>query len=99
MRDPYVILGKFTIPAVRPGTYKLHVIAKGVVGQYLQDNIHIVSKKNTDLGTINWKEESHGKLLWQIGVPDRSAAEFRVPPGFPSPIPNLEGDKLINYFR
>ncbi|XP_025836590.1 uncharacterized protein LOC108734492 [Agrilus planipennis] len=82
--------GEFKIPAVRPGTYKLQVIAKGVVGKYIQDNIRVHQKENSDLGTIDWKQETHGKLLWQIGVPDRSSAEFKSPPGFPSPIPNLE---------
>ncbi|XP_018321695.1 uncharacterized protein LOC108734573 [Agrilus planipennis] len=82
--------GEFKIPAVRPGTYKLQVIAKGVVGRYIQDNIHVYQKENSDLGTIDWKQETHGELLWQIGVPDRSSAEFKSPPGFPSPIPNLE---------
>ncbi|XP_025836563.1 uncharacterized protein LOC108734567 [Agrilus planipennis] len=81
--------GDFKIPAVRPGTYKLQVIAKGVVGKYIQTNIRVQQKENNNLGTINWKPESHGKLLWQIGVPDRNSAEFRLPAGFPSPIPNL----------
>ncbi|XP_018321599.1 uncharacterized protein LOC108734509 [Agrilus planipennis] len=82
--------GEFTIPAVRPGTYKLQVIAKGVVGKYVQNNINVQGNKNNDLGTINWNQESNGQLLWQIGVPDRNSAEFKSPPGFPSPIPNLE---------
>ncbi|XP_018335037.1 probable rhamnogalacturonate lyase C [Agrilus planipennis] len=87
--------GQFTIPAVRPGTYKLQVIAKGVVGKYIQNNINVQANENTDTGTINWRQESHGKLLWQIGVPDRTSAEFKSPAGFPSPVPNLEGTPLF----
>ncbi|XP_018331663.1 uncharacterized protein LOC108741360 [Agrilus planipennis] len=82
--------GRFSIPAVRPGNYKLQVIAKGVVGRYIQTNVNVESNKNTNLGTINWQEERHGKQLWQIGVPDRDSGEFKSPPGYPSPIPNLE---------
>ncbi|XP_018325165.1 uncharacterized protein LOC108737022 isoform X1 [Agrilus planipennis] len=82
--------GTFTIPAVRPGTYKLQVIAKGVIGKYIQNNINVQGYRKSNLGIINWSQESHGKLLWQIGVPDRTSAEFKSPRGFPSPIPNLE---------
>ena len=86
------MIGKFVIPAVRQGTYKMHVIAKGVAGKYLQNNVKVTAKHNTDLANVTWKPDSHGHTFWQIGVPDRTSAEFHVPAGSPSPIPHIEGN-------
>ena len=75
---------------MRPGTYKLHVIAKGVIGKYVQNGIKVEAKHSTEL-SVHWTPVSHGKTLWQIGVPDRDSKEFHAPKGSPSPVPNLEG--------
>jgi rhamnogalacturonan endolyase len=69
--------GHFTIPSVRPGTYTLHAIATGVLGEFSQTNITIEPGKSLDLGQLDWKPVRHGKQLWEIGVPDRTAQEFR----------------------
>jgi rhamnogalacturonan endolyase len=69
--------GQFTIPKVRPGKYTLRAIADGVLGEFSRPDVVIKTKETTDLGELEWKPIRHGKQLWEIGVPDRSAAEFR----------------------
>ncbi|MCL6633148.1 MAG: carboxypeptidase regulatory-like domain-containing protein [Alicyclobacillus herbarius] len=68
--------GNFSIPHVRPGMYTLYAYQKGIYQEYQQDGIQVSSNKATDVGNIVWKQKSEGKLLWQIGTPDRSADEF-----------------------
>jgi rhamnogalacturonan endolyase len=69
--------GTFTIPNVRPGTYQLHVIADGVLGAYdATATVTITSGQKLDLGTIEWHPTHFGKVIWQIGTPNRSAKEF-----------------------
>jgi rhamnogalacturonan endolyase len=69
--------GRFSIPNVRPGTYTLHAIADGVLGEYAKTDVAVGPGKPLDLGRLEWKPTHYGKPLWQIGVPDRTAAEFR----------------------
>jgi rhamnogalacturonan endolyase len=67
--------GHFRIPAVRPGTYTLSAFVDGVIGEYTQENVTVPTR---DLGTVVWHPRSHGRTLWQIGRPDRSAEEFHI---------------------
>jgi rhamnogalacturonan endolyase len=69
--------GRFTIPKVRPGKYTLHAIANGVLGEYGKAEITIEAGKTVDLGKLEWKPERFGRQLWEIGVPNRTAEEFR----------------------
>jgi rhamnogalacturonan endolyase len=72
--------GTFSIPNVRPGTYELHAIADGVLGEFAKATITVppATSPNAkiDLGTLNWTPVRYGIQLWQIGVPNRSASEF-----------------------
>jgi rhamnogalacturonan endolyase len=68
--------GKFTIANVRPGTYELHAIADGVLGEYAKASITVAPGGKVDLGKLEWKPVRYGKQLWQIGIPNRSASEF-----------------------
>jgi Rhamnogalacturonate lyase family. len=68
--------GRFTIPKVRPGTYELHAIADGVLGEYAKADITVAPGKSLDLGKLDWKPVRYGRQLWQIGIPNRSASEF-----------------------
>jgi rhamnogalacturonan endolyase len=68
--------GKFTIPNVRAGKYTLHAFADGVLGEFAQADITIEAGKNIDLGRLVWSPVRHGKQLWEIGVPNRTASEF-----------------------
>jgi len=68
--------GRFSIPNVRPGTYELHAIADGVLGEFAKADITIPSGGKVDLGKLEWVPVRYGKQLWQIGIPNRSASEF-----------------------
>jgi len=68
--------GHFTISKVRPGTYELHAIADGVLGEYQKANVTVGLGGQVDLGKLEWTPVRYGKQLWQIGVPNRSASEF-----------------------
>src|SRR6185503_12207571 len=60
-----------------PGTYTLHAIADGVLGEAVMTNIVVLPDRTVDLGRLQWKPARHGRTLWEIGIADRSAAEFR----------------------
>jgi rhamnogalacturonan endolyase len=68
--------GHFTIPNVRPGTYTMHAIADGVLGEFTQTNITVEAGKPLDLGALTWTPVRHGRQLWDIGIPNRNASEF-----------------------
>jgi rhamnogalacturonan endolyase len=69
--------GRFRIPNVRPGTYTLHAIADGVLGEFSRADITVAAGPAVDLGRLEWVPVRHGRPLWEIGVPDRTAGEFR----------------------
>ncbi len=69
--------GRFTIPKVRPGTYTLHAIADGILGEFTLTNVAVSAGETKLLGELAWKPVRFGKTLWEIGVPDRTAREFR----------------------
>ncbi len=69
--------GKFTIRDVRPGTYTLHAIADNVLGEFARVDVTISAGTQLDLGVLEWKPVRYGKQIWEIGVPDRTAREFR----------------------
>ena len=68
--------GKFSIPKVRPGTYELHAIADGVLGEYHKATVTVRAGGEVNLGKLEWTPVRYGKQLWQIGIPNRSASEF-----------------------
>jgi rhamnogalacturonan endolyase len=68
--------GRFSIRNVRPGTYTLHAIASGVLGEFAKAEVTVKAGEPLDLGMLEWKPVRYGKQLWEIGIPDRSAAEF-----------------------
>jgi rhamnogalacturonan endolyase len=68
--------GSFALPNVRAGTYTLHAIADGVLGDFSYSNVTVTAGQNQDLGTLDWQPVRHGRQLWDIGIPNRSGAEF-----------------------
>ncbi|KAE9407534.1 rhamnogalacturonan lyase [Gymnopus androsaceus JB14] len=68
--------GSVDIACVKEGIYRLTVIAKGIFGDYIQDNI-IVSAGESTSENVTWIAESGGTELWRIGVPDKTSGEFR----------------------
>lgn len=69
--------GSFSVPNIRPGTYTLYAFADGVLGEYQKAGVQIGAGKTLQLGTLKWTPVRYGRQLWEIGVPNRSAAEFR----------------------
>jgi rhamnogalacturonan endolyase len=68
--------GRFTIPNVRAGTYELHALADGVLGEYSKAYITVAPGAKVDLGKLEWKPVRYGRQLWEIGIPNRSGSEF-----------------------
>lgn len=69
--------GRFALPAVRPGRYTLYAFTSGVLGEFRREEIEVKAGGPLALGELTWTPVRHGRQLWQIGVPDRSAREFR----------------------
>jgi rhamnogalacturonan endolyase len=68
--------GKFTIPNVIPGRYTIYVSGADQPAQYSEDGVEILAGKTT-VHAVAWTPVRNGTTLWQIGVFDRTAAEFR----------------------
>jgi rhamnogalacturonan endolyase len=68
--------GRFHIPNVRPGTYQLYAIADGVLGEFSKAEVVVAPGKPINLGNLEWKPVRYGSQLWEIGIPNRSGAEF-----------------------
>ncbi|HEV2329185.1 MAG TPA: polysaccharide lyase family protein [Verrucomicrobiae bacterium] len=68
--------GNFSVPNVRPGTYTLHAIADGVLGEFVLSNVTVTAGGALDLGQLAWQPVRYGRQLWDIGIPNRSAREF-----------------------
>lgn len=86
--------GRFSIPAVRPGTYTLRAYVDGVFEEFALSDVTVTPQQTLDLGVVTWTPSTRGETLWQIGTPDRSAGEFHVAAGAPSRVPNLEPWRL-----
>jgi rhamnogalacturonan endolyase len=81
-------IGHFMIPAVRAGSYSVHVYA--TQGTIVDDPTSgevtgtvTVKAGTNDVGVLTWSPPYHANLLWSIGTSDRKSGEFRV---FPSPV-------------
>ena len=70
--------GRFTLPAVRSGTYTLYAWqTQGSVTQsFAKDNVEVRGGR-LDLGELLWDPAYHPNLVFQIGRPDRMAGEFK----------------------
>ncbi|XP_073104731.1 uncharacterized protein [Elaeis guineensis] len=94
--------GIFTIRNVRTGDYNLYAWVPGFIGDYKYDaTIKITSGKNIDLGDLIYEPPRDGVTLWEIGIPDRSAAEFYIPDPDPRYVNrlyvNLPADRFRQY--
>jgi rhamnogalacturonan endolyase len=70
--------GDFTIPHVRPGTYTFYSFTNGAVGEYSRENVVIKVGANKLPRDVVWEVPRKGRsIAWEIGVPDRTAKEFR----------------------
>ncbi|KAM3327860.1 rhamnogalacturonate lyase-like [Capsicum galapagoense] len=85
--------GNFKINNVRPGIYGLYSWVPGVLGEYkYASNVAIKPGREIHLGKIIFEAIRNGPTLWEIGFPDRSAAEFFIP----DPLPGFENHLYTN---
>ncbi|CAN4126817.1 unnamed protein product [Withania somnifera] len=92
--------GKFIINNVRPGIYGLYSWVPGVMGDYkYSSNVSVTQGKKTSLGPIIFEAPRNGPTLWEIGYPDRTAAEFFIPDPLPGLRNYLYTNTTIHKFR
>ncbi|KAJ0086595.1 hypothetical protein Patl1_08702 [Pistacia atlantica] len=76
--------GYFSIPHVRTGNYNLYAWVPGFIGDFRYDTaVTITSGNNIKMGDLVYEPPRDGPTLWEIGIPDRSAAEFYIPDPYP----------------
>ncbi|CAN4126821.1 unnamed protein product [Withania somnifera] len=74
------ICGNFTIENVISGTYNLYATVPGVIGDYKYNcDVQVTPGCSIELGSLVYKPPRNGATIWEIGIPDRTAAEFFVP--------------------
>ncbi|XP_020217483.1 probable rhamnogalacturonate lyase B [Cajanus cajan] len=72
--------GHFLIKNIVPGDYNLYAWVPGFIGDYkYATKITIKPGGNINLNSIVYNPPRNGPTLWEIGIPDRSAAEFLIP--------------------
>jgi len=70
--------GIFTIPNVMPGVYNMYAFGSGVAGQMTKQGfVTVTAGKTTSLGDVVWTPERIAPTVWEIGIPDRTAKEFK----------------------
>ncbi|XP_004287322.1 PREDICTED: probable rhamnogalacturonate lyase B [Fragaria vesca subsp. vesca] len=92
--------GNFFIEHVRPGHYNLYASVPGIVGDYKYEvDIIIKPGSKIQLGSITYQPPRIGPTLWEIGIPDRSAAEFYIPEPYPTLTNKLYKGSELDKFR
>ncbi|XP_014500308.1 probable rhamnogalacturonate lyase B [Vigna radiata var. radiata] len=85
--------GYFSIINIRPGDYNLYSWVTGYIGDYQFDKIiNVTSGCEINVHELVYEPPRDGPTLWEIGIPDRSAAEFYVPDPNPMYINKLYVD-------
>ncbi|KAA8546656.1 hypothetical protein F0562_003113 [Nyssa sinensis] len=86
--------GYFSIKGVRPGNYNLYAWVPGILGDYKSNlSVNVKPGNENKLGTLIYDPPRRGPTLWEIGIPDRTAAEFYVP----DPDPKFINQLYINH--
>ncbi|KAJ0026271.1 hypothetical protein Pint_08521 [Pistacia integerrima] len=86
--------GCFSINDIRIGDYNLYAWVPGFIGDYQNGALITITEGcDIDLGELVFEPPRDGPTLWEIGIPDRSAAEFYVP----DPNPNYINKLYVNH--
>uniref|UniRef100_A0A0E0R3T4 Rhamnogalacturonan endolyase n=1 Tax=Oryza rufipogon TaxID=4529 RepID=A0A0E0R3T4_ORYRU len=65
---------------VRAGVYNLYAWVPGFLGDYMYTSqVTVTPGRSINLGDLVFEPPRSGPTLWEMGVPDRSAAEFFIP--------------------
>ncbi|KAE9587084.1 hypothetical protein Lal_00004402 [Lupinus albus] len=93
--------GYFCISNIRTGDYNVYAWVPGFIGDYKYDVVITITEgSDIDIGDLVYEPPRDGPTLWEIGIPDRSAAEFYVPDPNPKYINKLylnHSDKFRQY--
>ncbi|XP_057980277.1 probable rhamnogalacturonate lyase B [Malania oleifera] len=92
--------GNFLIKGVRSGNYSLYAWVPGIVGDYKHTTSIIITPGSAiNLSVLKYYPPRHGPTFWEIGIPDRTAAEFFIPDPVPWLINHLyiKQDKFRQY--
>ncbi|KAJ1393114.1 Rhamnogalacturonate lyase [Sesbania bispinosa] len=93
--------GYFSISNIHAGDYNLYAWVPGFIGDYKYDvDMNITKGSDINIGDLVYEPPRDGPTLWEIGIPDRSAAEFYVPDPNPQYINKLyvnHPDKFRQY--
>uniref|UniRef100_A0A0A9A2W2 Rhamnogalacturonan endolyase n=1 Tax=Arundo donax TaxID=35708 RepID=A0A0A9A2W2_ARUDO len=88
--------GTFTIADVQEGVYSLYAWVPGFLGDYIYTSpLTIAPGRTISVGDLVFQPPRLGPTLWEIGVPDRTAAEFYVP----DPDPKYTSRLFVNKDR
>uniref|UniRef100_A0A803NLI1 rhamnogalacturonan endolyase n=1 Tax=Cannabis sativa TaxID=3483 RepID=A0A803NLI1_CANSA len=86
--------GYFSINDIRVGNYNIYAWVPGFIGDYRYDGvITITTDCYKEMGELVYMPPRNGATLWEIGIPDRSAAEFYVP----DPNPDYVNKLYVNH--
>ncbi|KAM7515833.1 hypothetical protein LguiA_005416 [Lonicera macranthoides] len=92
--------GYFLIKGVQEGNYSLYAWVPGFIGDYKYDSfVNIIGGKHNRAGVLIYDPPRNGPTLWDIGIPDRTAAEFYVPEPNPTLLNKLYVENTIEKFR
>ncbi|KAI1079337.1 polysaccharide lyase family 4 protein [Whalleya microplaca] len=69
--------GAVNIPRVKEGIYRLTVYADGIFGWFIEDDVEVSKSNEGDVHKFKWESESAGNEIWRIGIPDKSAGEYK----------------------
>ncbi|KAL5822028.1 hypothetical protein ACOSQ3_023910 [Xanthoceras sorbifolium] len=93
--------GYFSITNVREGNYSLYAWVPGVIGDFkYKYNVTVTPGSRINLEVMVYEPPRNGPTLWEIGIPDRSAAEFFIPDAYPTLMNHLytsNPDKFRQY--
>ncbi|KAL5714694.1 rhamnogalacturonan endolyase [Ranunculus cassubicifolius] len=84
--------GSFSINNVREGQYNLFATVPHFIGDHKHTVVITITPGHIDLGDLVYKPPREGPTLWEIGIADRSAAEFYIP----DPLPNYTNKLYVN---
>ncbi|KAL0324958.1 UNVERIFIED_CONTAM: hypothetical protein Sradi_5065100, partial [Sesamum radiatum] len=72
--------GYFAINAIRTADYNLYAWVPGFIGDYKWEIVLTITPGcDIDVGELTYEPPRNGPTLWEIGIPDRTAAEFYIP--------------------
>ena len=69
--------GAFAFANVRAGEYELHATVVGAMDEFVSQTFAVKAATKTEVGTFTYSPPRNASTLFEIGIPDRTAAEFR----------------------